>query len=206
MSTRYSVGQMNQLGDALEAAGYSVDDVTKLRTPSVLKAIKDLWSNTVSAAVQVIAMVLALVKNFNPVTFIGAGWKVLDAETDKRAEALDTVDFAAINLDTCLKPEDNGVITGEEKLKRMKDSGVIRLGVFAFLALWLEEGHKTLEWLFKNRGVTYIDFMGTVLESPDRHRCVLCLSRRSVGGWHWGCSWLGYDWYSTDFSGSLASK
>ena len=31
MSTLYSVGQMNQLGDALEAAGFSPDDVTKLR-------------------------------------------------------------------------------------------------------------------------------------------------------------------------------
>ncbi|MBU0648581.1 hypothetical protein KJ969_00520 [Patescibacteria group bacterium] len=32
MSTLYSVGLMNQLGDALEKAGYTSDDVTKLRS------------------------------------------------------------------------------------------------------------------------------------------------------------------------------
>ena len=36
MSTMYSVGQMNQLGDALEAAGFTPDDVTKLRSFSQL--------------------------------------------------------------------------------------------------------------------------------------------------------------------------
>ena len=31
MSNLYSVGQMNQLGDSLEAEGFTADDVTKLK-------------------------------------------------------------------------------------------------------------------------------------------------------------------------------
>ncbi|KKU12457.1 MAG: hypothetical protein UX18_C0023G0002 [Candidatus Azambacteria bacterium GW2011_GWC2_45_7b] len=31
MSTLYSIGHMNQLADALEKAGFSVEEVTKLR-------------------------------------------------------------------------------------------------------------------------------------------------------------------------------
>ncbi len=41
MSTLYSVGQMNQLGDALEEAGYEPGDVTKLRSsPALLVDLK----------------------------------------------------------------------------------------------------------------------------------------------------------------------
>lgn len=41
MST-YSIGSMNQLGDALENAGFSNDDVTKLKQFSDLKGIKNI--------------------------------------------------------------------------------------------------------------------------------------------------------------------
>ena len=40
MSTTYSVGQMNQLGDALELAGFTTDEVTKLRNFSQLKDLR----------------------------------------------------------------------------------------------------------------------------------------------------------------------
>lgn len=40
MSTAYSIGQMNQLGDALESAGFTPDEVTKLRNFPRLKDIK----------------------------------------------------------------------------------------------------------------------------------------------------------------------
>ena len=40
MSTLYSVGQMNQLGDALEAEGFTPDDVTKLKQFSNLAGIR----------------------------------------------------------------------------------------------------------------------------------------------------------------------
>lgn len=42
MSTTYSIGAMNQLGDALENAGFSAEDVTKLKQFSNLKGLKDV--------------------------------------------------------------------------------------------------------------------------------------------------------------------
>lgn len=42
MSTLYSIGAMNQLGDALEKAGFSPDDVTKLKQYSKLEKVLDL--------------------------------------------------------------------------------------------------------------------------------------------------------------------
>lgn len=42
MSTLYTVGQMNQLGDALEIAGFTPDDVTKLRTSPQLSTFKQV--------------------------------------------------------------------------------------------------------------------------------------------------------------------
>lgn len=42
MSTQYTVGQMNQLGDALEIAGFTPDDVTKLRTSPQLATFKQV--------------------------------------------------------------------------------------------------------------------------------------------------------------------
>ena len=202
MSTRYSVGQMNQLGDALEAAGYSVDDVTKLRTSSVLKAMKDLWSNTSNAVIQPIATVLSTIKTFDPVIFISKGWKVLNYETDKLGANLTEVDFNKMVLETCLK-EGETSITGEEKLKRLKEGSNARLGLKAFLALWEEKDHATLEWLYKEKGVAYLDFFGDILEYPDGERCVLCLCRGSGGGWDWRYCWLGVGWDSTRFSASL---
>lgn len=40
MSTTFSVSQMNQLGDALESAGFTPDEVTKLRSYPQLKDFK----------------------------------------------------------------------------------------------------------------------------------------------------------------------
>ncbi len=42
MSTTYSIGAMNQLGDALENAGFSTEDVTKLKQFSNLKGFRDV--------------------------------------------------------------------------------------------------------------------------------------------------------------------
>lgn len=43
MSTLYTVGQMNQLADALEAVGYTPDDITKMRSDTErLKQFKDV--------------------------------------------------------------------------------------------------------------------------------------------------------------------
>ena len=152
-------------------------------------------------------MVLALDRSFNPARFFHdprRKWKAIISEVDRRAEALKEVDFARIGLETCLKHEDVGGITGVEKLARLKESGVIRLGVSAFLSLWREEGHITLKWLNEVRGVTHIDFMGTVLKGPDGKRRIMALYRYSGGWWLWRCRLLEDRWYDSSFTATLA--
>ncbi len=153
------------------------------------------------SVLKTISIVLPTVKTFNPATFTGRSLKVLDGENDKRAEALIEVDFAKVIFDTCLKDGETR-ITGEEKLKRLKESGNIRLGAETFLALWNEDGRKTLEWLHKEKGITYLDFFGSILESSNGGRCVLCLHCYD-GRWGWNYSWLGNDWDGAATSLSL---
>lgn len=50
MSTLYSVGASNQLADALENAGFSPDDVTKLRQFKNLKGFKDVLNGKAEIA------------------------------------------------------------------------------------------------------------------------------------------------------------
>lgn len=139
---------------------------------------------------------------FNPLAFLGDGWRVV--ETDERAAKLSEVDFAKVNLETCLNGET--WITGEEKLKRLKSGGNIRLDASCFLALWNEKGHRTLNWLYKERGVTCLDFFGTILESPCGFRCVLCLCRTDGGSWYCSSHALAFVWLVEYFSASLACK
>jgi len=153
--------------------------------------------------------ILPTIKTFDPATFIDKGWKVLEAETDRRASALEQVDFTKANLETCFKQGETH-ITGEEKLKRLKEGGNIRLGSETFLALWTEEGQKTLEWLHGEKGVACFDFFGTILEGPYNDRFVLRLYRygysydegRVFGGWKWDWTyyWLGNDWDDGDYT------
>lgn len=140
-------------------------------------------------------------KPFDPVTFIGRGWS-LDEPEDARALKLAAVDFAGVTFATCLQ-EDERRITGEEKLRRLKECKVIRLDAKVGQALYEEEGHQTLEWLRKEKGITYLDFLGTILRGPYGYRFVLCLVWRE-GRWHWDCSWLDRDWLESYPSAALA--
>ncbi len=48
MSTLYSIGSMNQLGDAFERAGFSDNDITKLKQFKELSTIRDVLSGKAS--------------------------------------------------------------------------------------------------------------------------------------------------------------
>ena len=80
-------------------------------------------------------LVLDCTKPFDPVSFMGKGWKEL--ERDERAYAMTQVDFSKCQFLTCLK-EGEDYFAGEEKLRRLKDDypQLIRHGGNQFLALW----------------------------------------------------------------------
>lgn len=143
---------------------------------------------------------------FDPVVSIGKGWSIVAEERDKRSAALPEVDFSQVVFETCL-PEGESSIKGEEKLKRLKAGGNIRLGSTVFMGLWEEyKAHKedsVLERLHKEQDITYIDFFGDVLLGPNGHRDVLGLAR-GVGAWRWGCGRLEGEWSAGHRSASLA--
>jgi len=130
---------------------------------------------------------------FNPAEFIGSGWTIEIEEEDERSLALTEVDFSKIRLETMLKKGETS-INGEEKLKRLKEAGHIRLDAKVFQTLWKDKTLIPESWKKKMNGnTTYIFFDGTILRIPSSGRCVLCLCWDD-GGWRWGCYWLGDDW------------
>lgn len=153
---------------------------------------------------------------FNPAEFIGAGWSIWrgpangnglegDEEQDARSLALTEIDLSAIILKSTFKPGET-VVNGEEKLKRLKASGNIRLDAGAFKALW--DNRELLPARFKEKtgnNTTFIYCDGTVLRGPDGYRCVLCFCFRG-GAWDVDVGWLGGGWGVSDPSAVLASQ
>lgn len=118
-------------------------------------------------------------KHFDPVAFIGEGWRV--EEEDERSLALFEVDLATARFETVERYE--YFINGETILDRLKKAGYIRLDAKFFQTLW-ENQHRIPErWKEKTNGqVTLIFFDGTILRNSSDDRCVLCLY------------WFGNDW------------
>jgi len=125
---------------------------------------------------------------FNPVKFIGSGWSII--EEDKSSLALTEIDFGKVSFETCLKFGEK-YITGEEKLLRHAKAGHILADAKIGQTLFEEEGQKTLEYLYKEKGITWFELQGTVLRHPDGDRYALYLCRDDDGRWGWGCGWLG---------------
>lgn len=138
---------------------------------------------------------------FNPVTFIGKGWKM--EEQDKRALSVTEIDFDKVSFETCLKTGESW-ITGEEKLKRHTKAKHVLADAKIGQTLHEEEGQKTLEYLYKGKGITWFELQGTILRSLHGHRYSLCLCRYD-GRWRWSYDWLDGDRYADDPSLVLAS-
>ena len=124
---------------------------------------------------------------FDPVAFIGEGWSIV--EQDERSLKLSEVDLTKVNFETMLKDRESSVV-GEEKLKRLIESGYIRLDAKVFQTLWENQHLIPESWKQKTNGnTTYIFFNGTFLRDSYGRRCVLYLCWDG-GEWDWGCRWL----------------
>ncbi len=145
-------------------------------------------------------------KCFNPKKFIGGGWSIMNNETDVRSTLLTELDLTKVQQVAMLK-NDETHIKGEEKLKRLKASGLIRLDADIFITLSENQHLIPEKWKDKVDGNTrYIFFDGTVLRhSGSGRRSVLCLSW-DCGGWDFDMRWLGLEWLSSCPSAVLASS
>jgi hypothetical protein len=83
---------------------------------------------------------------FNPAAFIGNAWTIWrgpadgtgldgDEEQDERSLALTTIDLTTVRIETMLT-EGERLITGEERLTRLKEKNHIRLDAKVFQTLW----------------------------------------------------------------------
>ncbi len=139
---------------------------------------------------------------FDPVAFIGEGWSIV--EEDERSLALGEVDLTKVNFETMLKERESSVV-GEEKLKRLKDAGHIRLDAKVFQTLWENQHLIPASWKEPTNGnTTYVFFDGTILRNSRGSRCVLCLYWDD-GEWDWRYGWLDDKWDARYPSAVLAS-
>ena len=139
---------------------------------------------------------------FNLAQFMVQGSSI--EEQDERALVITEVDLSKIRLETTLKPGETPVI-GEERLKRLKKAGHIRLDAKVFQTLWENQSLIPEKWKEKTNGnTTYIFFDGTVLRHPSGRRYALCLDW-GVGEWYWDDRWLDDDFDASNPSAVLAS-
>jgi hypothetical protein len=124
---------------------------------------------------------------------------------DSRSATLQEVDLAQSDFLTCLEGDETS-IKGTEKNTRLKKSGRTLYGAAVFMGLWLDyqsRGEESvLETLFKEKGITYLDFFGDIFRDPNGNPFVLYLYRHGGGEWDWGYDWLGNDWRDRNFSAS----
>jgi hypothetical protein len=162
-----------------------------------------------------------LIKPFDPAGFLGKDWVVWrgpvdsnglsgEEDIDPRSMALTEVELAKFVFETCLRAGEKS-ITGEEKLRRQKEKpDFIRFGGNVFLGMWLDykayKENSILEWLYRNLGVTFMDFMGQILRHPNGSRNALYLYRNDDGEWYWDYSWLDRQWSASFPSVGCASQ
>jgi len=140
---------------------------------------------------------------FHPQSFLGKGWKIDERVWDRPVRKLDA---GKIICRDYLRPGES-LVNGEELLIRAKCSGDVLFEAEDCLALWLEEGHITLRWLYDTRGITRLSFWGTIHRSPNGDRGVLWLCRIADGSW---CcrhdDWLDKGWSRGNSVATMARK
>lgn len=197
----YKEGQAHQLMEKLEAEGFTPDDVTLLGQSKQLPGILSV----LHGCSEIVAVKHILKRQpFDPVKFLGKDWTVDERVGSRTGGNLDAGQI--LRKDYLRKGESS--INGEERLKRIKAAPAdVQLDAEDFLALWQEEGHKTLNWLYETKSISWLSFWGTILRNPYGNRGVLYLCRRGDGSWSWSCSWVGRDfWSASPPSGVLASS
>ena len=135
--------------------------------------------------------------------FIGDGWTI--EEQDERSLALNEINLTEVAFETTLKKGEK-TVGGEEKLKRLKEDGRIRLDAGIFKTLWENQHLIPEKWKEQTNGnTTFIYFDGTLLRNAYGDRYVLFLYWRG-GEWRWSYGWLDSDWNADRPSAVLASS
>ncbi len=176
MSTLYSIGLMNQLGDALESAGFSPDDVTKLRTSGKLGEMK----NVVYGMMEIKPVENIIDCSADP--FCPDGWTV---EEHRKAGQLEW-NPAKVKLFLDLGQQNGRCLKGHDLREAIKNQPVLNACVLD----WLLAHPKFIPENWKGK---YVFFWGTIYRGSDGHPYVRYLDWRG-DRWDWDCRWLGGGW------------
>lgn len=178
MSSEYSIGAMNQLADALSAAGFTSGDVTKLKQYKDLALVKQL----LYGYAKIIQVMHVIDCDADP--FVPNGMKVVEHHKGGQLEW--HAEKVALYLS---KLQKNGeYIDGNKLRKELESMLVLNANVLDYLL-----AHSELipeEWKSKA-----IFFWGTIYRHSDGTLYVRCL-KWDGGQWHWYDYWLDYDFNS----------
>lgn len=178
MSTVFSIGQMNQLGDALELAGFTPDEVTKLRNSPQLKDFK----RVINGHAQIVTVKHVIDCDANP--YIPDGWKVENHRKHGQFE----YDPEKIELYLSRGQKFGTYIEGNKLRKELESQPVLNANVLDYLLAHPE----LISESWKDRAIF---FWGTIYCSSGGYLCVrsLCWDGRS---WDWAAHWLDFDFRS----------
>ena len=162
----YSVNQMKRLGDALEAAGFTPNDVTKLRSFAGLRTLKDVLRG--SAQIVRVGPVIDLDKD----PFLAKGWKVEEHIKGGQFEW----NPAKVAFYLSEQQQNGKVIQGNQLREELKGKPVYNANLLTYL--FRKPQLIPDEWKGK-----LVFFWGTIYRSLGGDLCVRYLYW-SAGGWH----------------------
>ncbi|MEI7620535.1 MAG: hypothetical protein WCJ57_03105 [Candidatus Falkowbacteria bacterium] len=176
MSTLFSIGAMNQLADAFEKAGFSAEDVTKLKQFNNLKGVKAIINGRATITYPERLIDLAA----NP--FCPEGWSVEEHQGTGNWK---------LDLSAPLhwsKKQVKGTIEGNKLRKELKGKKVLNANVLDYLLTSPDLIPE--EWKNKN-----VFFWGTIYNHSDDSLYVRYL-RWYGSSWGWYYHWLDFDFDS----------
>lgn len=217
MFTLYSVGQMNQLGDALEAEGFTPENVTKLRQFSNLAGIKAVLEGV--AKIKPITEEASRVVTLGPTTIavnlaasprlpfngaeveshIGEGWVIVE----KRADRL-YLNGRKFVLHLSRRQQNGKSLKGYELREELTGKPVLNANLLDALT---DNPHLIPEdWKKDEDGnIRYIFFWATIYRDSSGDLCVRYLYFLD-GTWRRRYDWLDDGWFGGDPAVLLASN
>ena len=170
MSTLHSIGNMNQLADALENAGFTPDDITKLRSFPDLARVKDVLRGYVQ-----IVTVKHIIDLDGP-PFVPDGWEVVEHHQGG-SFAWDPEKVMLYFSERQKRGDFRSYSQGHDLRKEIEWRHPFNANLLDYLL-----GHQDL--IPKDWKERWIFFWGTIYRHTYGDLCVRCLSR-SCGRWLW---------------------
>jgi hypothetical protein len=179
MSTLFSVGQMNQLGDAFEAHGMTPEDVTKLRSHPDFAMLR------LFARGQAKITLPQHLINCDANPYLPNGWKVEEHKQGGQLEWNPT----RVKLYLSKDQRPGKSIVGNKLRKELANQSVLNACVLDYLL-----ANPTLipeDWKGK-----FTFFWGTIYRDSDGDLCVRYLYWFG-SGWYWFYDWLDSNFYDS---------